>query len=51
MKQDMKRDLRKNYSAGSKDQELMPTANGHKQGKTLTASNHSKQKKKKTAVT
>ena len=51
MKQDMKRDLRKNYSAGSKNQELTPTANGHKQGKQSTASNRSKQKKKKAAAT
>ena len=47
MKQDMKRDLRKNYSAGSKDQEPRPTRNGQKSRKTSTAASSTKKGRKK----
>ena len=50
MKQDMKRDLRKNYSAGSNDQELTPTINGQKSRKTSTAASSTKKGKKKKAA-
>ena len=46
IKADMKRDLRKNYLAGSKNQELTPIKNGQRSKKASTAATSSKTKKK-----
>ena len=45
LKQEMKRDLRKNYLADSRDQESTPTANGRKSRKASTVVTSSKKKK------
>ena len=47
VKADMKRELRKNYLAGSKNQELTPTANGPRSKKASTAPTSTKRRKKK----